>query len=443
MSIFANATSNTRQPRHFGIFLIPLILIILLVGVFAWSSRDAFLSQGKVEVAPVRMISGQAIANEQGTLFQAAGWTEAAPYPISVTALVSGIVDKIFIVSGQDVKKGQILATLIDDDLLLKQQENHVQTSILKAQLNSKLAKVKAAQADIELLAYQRKTAQTKQKRLQNIADTFNAAGDAAILLERQQSTLEVEEQKQRVAEFSARHKVLAAALAISNAAAAEIEQKIELQKVAQAKIKLDISRLTIKAPVNGRIQHLFAREGRKQMLNSDKETSTTVALMYDPREMQIRVDVPLSDVAQISIGQKAKITMEINKLPLSGEVTSISGHADFQKNTLEVKVRINAPLDLLRPEMLAQVEFLSNKSKDSIEVQDLLVAHKDCISNNAAWVVNPESKLEKRMLETGSTIDGWIQIKSGLSAGEKLVLNPASYSLSEGRKVKVGNLHE
>ena len=134
---------------------------------------------------------------------------------------------------------------------------------------------------------------------------------------------------------------------------------------------------------------------------------------------------------------------MEISKPPLSGEVTSISGHADFQKNTLEVKVRINAPLDLLRPEMLAQVEFLSDKSKESLEVQDLLVAHKDCISNNAAWVVNPENKLEKRMVETGSTNDGWIQIKSGLSAGEKLVLNPASYSLSEGRKVKVGNLHE
>ena len=107
------------------------------------------------------------------------------------------------------------------------------------------------------------------------------------------------------------------------------------------------------------------------------------------------------------------------------------------------MKVRINKPLDLLRPEMLAQVEFLSDPSTKNVEVQDFLVAHKDCINNNAAWVVNPESKLEKRMLETGSTNDGWIQIKSGLSAGEKLVLNPASYSLSEGRKVKVGNLHE
>lgn len=447
MSIFDNTkpSSQERQPRRLAIYLIPLALFLLLGGSFAWSAREALLPRQKVEVISVRLANTAPTANEEGALFQAAGWIEAAPYPISVTALVSGIVEKIFVIGGQNVKKNQLLAQLVDDDLLLEKRRFESRINIHKARIKSQQAIVEAKLADLEQLDYEIETAKARQDRLQYLADTYKAAGEAIPLIQRKEAALKVIEQQKTLAEYNGRKKIQAAAITIARSALEEINSLIEQEEVALAKVELDISRLQIKAPIDGRIQQLYAREGRKQMLGSDKEMSTTVALMYDPKEMQIRVDVPLADAGHIKVGQKSRIRLEISKEILEGKVTIISGHADFQKNTLEVKVKILNPPDILRPEMLAQVEFLADTSSSDAqeENQQALFVRRDCLSNKEAWVVDTTGKLEKRSLETDGSEKNWIHIKSGLSAGERVILNPGRHELQAGRKVNIVKHHE
>ena len=52
-------------------------------------------------------------------LFQASGWIEPDPFPIYVTSLYSGVVEKVHILEGQSIKQGEIIATLIDEDARL------------------------------------------------------------------------------------------------------------------------------------------------------------------------------------------------------------------------------------------------------------------------------------------------------------------------------------
>jgi HlyD family secretion protein len=51
--------------------------------------------------------------------FQASGWIEPDPLPIKATALIDGVIETVHVLEGQAVKKGEPLATFIDEDFQL------------------------------------------------------------------------------------------------------------------------------------------------------------------------------------------------------------------------------------------------------------------------------------------------------------------------------------
>ena len=66
---------------------------------------------------------------------------------------------------------------------------------------------------------------------------------------------------------------------------------------------------------------------------------------LYDPKRLQVRVDVPLADAAKVRVGQQAKVVVGV--LPdrtFDGEVTRVVHEADIQRNTLQVKVAHHRP---------------------------------------------------------------------------------------------------
>src|SRR5215468_420037 len=59
-----------------------------------------------VTVVPV--LTSRAELRQEGTpLFQSAGWIEPRPTPILITALYEGVVEKLLVVEGQEVKAGE------------------------------------------------------------------------------------------------------------------------------------------------------------------------------------------------------------------------------------------------------------------------------------------------------------------------------------------------
>ena len=225
-----------------------------------------------------------------------------------------------------------------------------------------------------------------------------------------------------------------------------EIKQQIKRQQVQIDKIALNIKRLKIVAPQDGIIQRLYVREGRKQLLEVDNEMSTTVAEMFDPEFLQVRVDVPLYEIPKVRIGQKTLISVEAHTQPIEGVVAFLGGQADYQKNTLEVKVYIKNPPPILRPEMLAQVQFLQEAKTEKQLMSQALFIHKDCLlsdgEKNYVWIVTLENHLQKRMIEYNGEQDDWVAVTGGLSAGEQVVLGEKS-SLNEGEKVQVRRRYE
>jgi multidrug efflux pump subunit AcrA (membrane-fusion protein) len=216
--------------------------------------------------------------------------------------------------------------------------------------------------------------------------------------------------------------------------AAAEIE-------LAQAQLALDRTRIA--APADGRVLRLMAAPGQKKMIAMDDMDSATIAILYDPAHLQVRVDVPLADAAGLGVGQRANIRCGL--LPdrvFRGEVTRITGEADLQRNTLQAKVRIEDPDEKLRPEMLSRVEFLdsgslSNQSTAAAGSALAVYIPESALNGKIAWVCDPEThRVTRRTIQPSSeSRDGLRRIYDGIRPGEWIILNPSN--LTENQRVK------
>ena len=130
-------------------WVIPTTIIVGFLGVVGWSARERWLPAKLVTVTPV--ILARAESQTAGTpLFQAAGWIEPRPTPTMVSALVEGVVEKLFVTEGQEVAFGQPLAKLYDADVRLALREAETTEQLRQAELDSALATLKAAQVNVD-----------------------------------------------------------------------------------------------------------------------------------------------------------------------------------------------------------------------------------------------------------------------------------------------------
>lgn len=295
-------------------------------------------------------------------LFQASGWVEPDPLPIKVPALVGGVVDSVHVLEGQAVKKGDVIASLIRDDVELDLREARSASALIQAECDAHLARIPAAQAEIEAKRREVDLERAKLAELDDLAQRFQSARTGSVSeSEVRQARLKLESQQAMVASVEADLPKLEAELGQLQVIEATFQRKLEEAEVEVARRELALERTNVRAPSDGVVLRLLAVPGQKRMLEMDDLDSATVAILYDPEHLQARVDVPLADAAGLFVGQPALITSDL--LPdaeFEGVVTRIVGEADVARNTLQAKVRIFAPDARLRPEMLCRVKFFA-----------------------------------------------------------------------------------
>lgn len=454
---------NVPAPSfHWGTRVVLPIAILLAFGsLFAGSMISSLKPVAEVEVTPV--IERPAIkksvepaSGETGSVIvQAAGWIEPAPFPVYATTLTDGTVEEVLFLEGEPVEKGKVLARLIDDDALLELKEAEAEyraakeifeaniervrdAAVAKAIVEETKASLELAKAELEIETALHKEAQLIFNRRKDLVDDGTISQENYDTAEAKASAQDarVRVVKQRIEELEAKLKRMKAEEeAADKHLDLRIEERrdLELAEVAYEKAQLRVKRLEIKAPIDGVVMERMIQPGSMMMAMSENAAMSKAAALYDPKKLQVRVDVPLADAAKIGVGQPAQIIVEV--LPdqtFIGTVSRITNLADIQKNTLEVKVDVENPAAELKPEMLARVRFLS-VPKDPGQQQSLagmaVFAPSEIVANDSVWVVSEfdgeEGIASKRSIKkTGAEKDGWAEIESGLQPGDLLIVS-------------------
>lgn len=490
------ATVRGRR-RWLSRYVVPVGILAGFACLFGWAARDSFLPTQSVTVTPV--IVTRAEIQQAGTpLFQAAGWIEPRPTAVVVSALAPGVVEELFVVEGQEVKQGQPVAKLIDVDakLALQQAEatqrlrgaevQNVEATLaaartalekpneLKATLadsESTLAEIRLTLGNlpflIEAAKNRRQLAMDNLKRKQSVGDAvagrvireaqseLAAAESALAELGSRGPTLEIqstalEHKRAALAEqlelMSEQKRAVAGAEAALAGAKARRDQAQYLVEAA----RIHVERMTIRAPMTGRVLTLDARPGSRLagMEPASQQSSSAVISMYDPRKLQVRVDVRLEDVPHVQIGQPVAIETAASATPLTGVVAWVTTRADIQKNTLQVKVAIDNPPVVITPEMLGQVTFLAPPQATKSAVADteplrLLVPRSLVVTVDGGgaslWVADAlqsVARLQSVQLGKAGT-DQLVEVTDGVDPTAKLIV-AGRESLASGARIRI-----
>ena len=393
-----------------------------------------------------------------GLLFQASGWIEPDPFTVHATTLINGVVDEVKVLEGETVKKGDLLATLINDDAKLDLQAAKQEFTSMEKRIVAHCAEhdiidagITAAQRKIEALETLLDDARDNYSRLGGLNE--GAVSKQQLV----QARLAMERQLAMIAEAHTEIPRLEAQRAQIHAEKETMLSTLDELATARDRAELNLERTRIKSPIDGIVLRLHAAPGKKRMLNMDDPLSAVIVELYDPSKLQARIDVPLNEAAALSAGQPVELVSDL--LPdrtFEGIVTRISGQADLQRNTLQAKVAIRDPDPRLRPDMLVRAKFFAPASgENSIRSGEpagqtssgrlsIYVPEEALVSENRVWVVSAGNTAESRVITLGTKKkDGHRLVLDGLHSGESVILPPHS-EISEGTRVTSSNkLHK
>ena len=493
----APSSAVPAPPRRLLLrIVLPGLIALAVLALLGYAMRDAILPAQKVSVVRAVALPANGSSASQsespstvqsgGTVVaQAPGWIEPDPYPVYVTALADGVVEKVHVLEGDTVTAGQLLVELVNEDAALSLKQ--VKADLDKAQAaysaalqdyeqpitlsrNVAVAKARLAESKASLIRLDAEVA----KEQAHLAELNAAYLRLARVNSNAVSKLEVEAAKYKVESHEAilqatrqKRPVIEAQVEAANAELDAAELDLSLKTVLKktrdeaaaalqsAKVRVEQAELRLKrmrlfSPTDGVVMARLVAPGAKLMLGGDGEHSAHAIHIYKPKEMQVRVDVPLADAALVGVGQRAVVVVDV--LPdrtFTGVVTRVVNRADIAKNTVQFKVALDQPSELLKPEMLARVKFFGAGGGDqsaetsSVSSRSTAVAIQESAVRKQGdeafvWWVSPnDSRIDRRVVDLGAARgDGLIEVRSGLNPADVIVDSPSA-ELKQGQRVR------
>ncbi len=368
---------------------------LFLAAIFLLPGRNAAVD---VQVARAEVV-GAGTAGGAG--ITANGYVVARTRA-SVSSRISGRIASLVVEEGSVVRRGQVMARLENAEFMAAVEQAVAESLRAEASLNE---------------------ARTSRDQLQR--DLVRARDLAARNLE-----------PARTAEdLAAQH-----AGAAARVEAQKAQVQLAIAGIAYARANLDNT--YIRAPFDGTILRKDAEVGEvvAPVATGGGLTRGAVVTMADLQTLEVEVDVNEAYIAQIKSGQPARVILDAYPTAnFQAEVRQIVPTADRQRATVQVKVRLLERDPRILPEMGARVEFLEEATA-APDAPPRVFAPADAVRNAGSstivWVVR-DGLAARVVVEAGPVSGGRREVRSGLTGGETLILNPHS-NLADGARVNV-----
>lgn len=294
---------------------------------------------------------------------------------VEIKSQVSGVVEKLYVVAGQNVNKGDIIAkiTLAPNMVMLNQAESQLES-----------AKINFENATVEF---------ERQKKL--FADKLISESEYNKFL------LNYDLQKEAVA---------------------SAENNLLLMKSGATKKSDKVSNM-IPATVTGMILDLPFKEGAFIVETSSFGSGTTVATLADMTDMIFEGMVDESEVGKIREGMELELDVgALEGEPFTAILEYISPKGVTDQGTIKFQIRAAVKLSeklFLRSNYSANADIVLDKKENVVAINEgnLIVEEK-------AQFVEIETgpqKFEKREVKTGISDGINIEILEGLKVGDKI----------------------
>jgi HlyD family secretion protein len=396
-------------------------LVIFLVVVFAvagyfgyryWKAKNvetpSALPDVSKQVAVVKRGSLEVTVEGTGSI--------NAAREVELSFSQGGRVAEVDVRAGQQVQKGDVLARLDTTELELKVKQAEANLESAQAQLeqlteqpsDEDVVSAEAAyftalkqyndllsspsEEEVKIAEVSLEKAKAALQQAQAAYDRVASRPNIAMLpqsLELQNATLDYEKalaQYKQATEKPSDAEIIAARKNLEKAKAhledvksgpSEEELAIKQAAVKQAEVNLALAKknledATLRAPFAGTIAEVDVEPG--ELVGAGK----AVVVLSDLSNLQATVYIDETDVGQVSVGQKAVVTLDaFPDAELTGKVSSIAVDPEVQSGVVlyPVTIDLDSPAVPVRPGMTADGQIIA-KSKENVLLVPLKALH-------------------------------------------------------------------
>lgn len=171
---------------------------------------------------------------------------------------------------------------------------------------------------------------------------------------------------------------------------------------------------IVVNAPMAGVI------DARNITLGQAVVPNTVLFHISDRSKLLVLAKVYEEDLEQVKEGQQAIIhVLSFPNLSFMGKVNLIEPNLDPLTRTVNVQIIVDNPKDLLKPGMFTRTNLVLQENKSTLVVPSAAIIE----ANNQKFVFKKEANSYKKMVvQTGMSNDDYVQIVSGLVAGDEVV---------------------
>jgi macrolide-specific efflux system membrane fusion protein len=204
----------------------------------------------------------------------------------------------------------------------------------------------------------------------------------------------------------------------------------------------------TLTAPGDGTITSITGSVGQKVSNTSNSSaTSTTTTtpsgfvVVTDLKNLVLHANVSESDVSKLKGDQAATVTVNaMQAQPIQAKVAQVDLTPTTSNNVVQygVTLTLTSPPEGLRPGQSASVEITVAGATNVLAVPAAAV---QTVNNQSTVQVMENGAETRKTVEIGVRGDQYVEIKSGLTAGEEVVLPPVTTSTNQNRQQQQGTL--
>ena len=400
------ANGNGKKGKKRLIFVISAVVALLLIVLVVLAA-----THGGNKIDPSKLAKV-----ERGDLAKSVVATGKirAITQVEVKSKASGIVKKLLVDYGDQVKQGQVLVELDKEEILARVRQQ-------RASLEAAEAAARAAQADLQHAKVDAEGPDVPMlKRAYDRAQEMAKAGVlAASALDDAEKNYQLAVNKQQLGK--ANEVVYAAKL---RQAEAQVSQARALLEQTEEEYRNS----TIVSPIDGTVLSRDVEMGDAVssilVLGS---SATLVMTLGDTHEVYVKGKVDESDISRVYIGQPARIKVESYKdRTFNGKVTKISPMGVEKDNvtTFEVRISIDNAKGELKSMMTANAEIVMEDHKAVLMVPEgALIYDKD--RNASIEVPDPSAKDGKKKVAVtvGISNGSKTELLAGLKEGAQVIL--------------------
>lgn len=412
-----------------------LLIALLVIGISVMTGQFGPLSAKPVRVA----VAARRTWSGAEPVLTASGYI-IARHQVEVGSKITGRIVALLVDEGDQVRQGQLIARLDDQEIRAQLQQAQANVAAAKARLaeleaGSRPQEIERAKAEKERLLADMNNAEINWQRVRQLVNDGvlqqQALDDARARLEMAQKAYQAAVENYELTRLGPRQEQIELARAQWRQAEAEL-----------AYVQAQLDNTLIRAPVGGTVLDRYADLGEMVTtgFTSDRGAKQALVSIADLRDLQVEMDITEADIAKVALNQPVTIIPDAyTDRRYNGIVEYIADVADRQKATIQVKVKVLNPDAFLRPDMGAKVTFFPMGTAPSVASAGVFVPASAIIDQHgrpSVFVVK-DDKAMLQPVRLGEQADGYVNIRDGLQGGERVIIG-GHENLKDGDKISV-----